>query len=1033
MFDERWLRVNGFVHLHLHTEYSIGDSIVRIDPLIETAKSFDMKAIAITDHGTLGGVQKFWSLAKKAGIKPIIGCEIYVNGEGKKKNHLTVLAKNIKGYFSLVKAMNLVWKNGSRTFSEENVFSLEDVIVLSGCMSGQIPRMILSGDLQNAQSLIEKYKSKFGNDFYIELMDTGLKEQKELNRILIDLAKKFKIKTVATNDVHFLKKEDAPAHGLFVSIGRNMRWDGGFAYGSDEYYFKSSDEMGKIFKDSAESVENTIEIASKCGEYDINPALNLPNISEDDCKTLKNEIKLDTLKDDKRKRAEKELGIIESKKFCGYFLLVSNIVKTAEKNGILVGPGRGSAVSSLISYLLGITLIDPMKYDLLFERFLNESRVGDPDIDIDIEDDERDNLIRKLSQKYGEDHLAQVGAYGTLGNRAVVRAIGKAFGSNERVVEDLAWRVSGYESVSDAIKKNQDLKRMYKDQEIKKVIDYSLKLEGLIHHKTTHAAGIVISKDDLKEKIPMIFDNGRWITEFDMDALGELRVIKIDLLGLKTLTNLKDVLGKKTTRGSLMALPIEDPQIYTLLKGGDTIGIFQLESTSATALTKKLAPEKFDDVVALLSLNRPGPMYSGIADEYVKRRHGSSSMKDEFGLDEILKDTYGMMIYQEQIMKIATDIANFSGERADLFRKAVSKKDSNLMGDLKEEFVKGCVSNGYKEEKALRLFEMINQFASYGFNKSHSVAYAYITVWTAYLKATRTADFIASLMNSNLSDMTKLSMYAREAKKSSINVFSPDVNESNTLFTANGNVIRTGFAAIKGLGLNFGEIIEEERKKGKFENLEDFLLRMKKTKVNKKIVEALIFSGAFDSILSNRKYAIDNLDMMMDKANGGLKMIQQQLFENGKRITLPSVENYPDYDLTEKMKLQKEYLNIISDAGSGGFTKIMEKGHGRVIFYLFENNGEIFTTDGESEIQISYTDPLEMGGPYDGEFTYKSNTMILSKLLKSPNQIFLYPKDAGEIEKYISGFTDAPGKSIVIKLANFSIVIDDKTLKWEAP
>jgi DNA polymerase-3 subunit alpha len=1025
--------LNEFIHLHLHTEYSVGDSTLRIDPLMDLVKSYGMNSVAITDHGTFGGVQKFWSSATKNGIKPIIGCEIYVKDEDKKKSHLTVLAKNKDGYLSMVRMMNKMLKAGNNALDDEEIFSLDNVIVMSGCISGKIPRLILNGDLSKAKLLAESYKARFGEDFYIELMDTGLKEQKTLNAALVDIAKDLGIKSVATNDVHFLRKDDALAHSLFVSIGRNMRWNGELIYGSDKYYLKSQIEMADIFKGMEAAIFNTSEISSKCENYDLNPNLELPKLFDDDCKNLREQLKLFSMTDSEKERVEKELLLLESKHFCRYFLIVSDIVRTAEALGILVGPGRGSAVSSMISYLLGITTIDPLKYDLLFERFLNESRTEDPDIDVDVEDDERDRLIFTLSQKYGEAHLAQVGTYGTLGNRAAIRAVGKALGANDRMIEDLAWRVSGYNSIGEALQKNQNLARIYEGQDVKRIIDYSLELEGLVHHRSTHAAGVVISNDDLKSKMPMTFDGQKWITEFDMDSLASLGVTKIDILGLKTLTTLKDVLGKNTQRRDLMKIPVDDPKIYDLLKKGETAGIFQLESTSATVLTKKLAPEKFEDVVALLSLTRPGPMYSGMADEYVRRRHGSSFLKDELGLDSILKETYGMIIYQEQIMKIATEIAGFSGEQADLFRKAISKKDNILMADLKDRFVKGCIAKGYMEEKALRLFDMITNFASYGFNKSHSVAYAYITVWAAYLKATKTIEFITSLMNSNLSDMSKILTYSKEAKKFSINVLPPDINESGTYFTSNGNSIRSGFAAIKGVGLNFGKMVEDERKKGKFEDFENFLLRMKKNKIGKKIVEALILSGTMDSIMPNRKYAMDNLDFMMDKIDGGLKILQQQLFEGGQKpAVLPPYENYPDYDLNEKMRFQREYLTLnLPDAKEGGFSKIIDSGSGRITFHIFEKDGEIFATDGESEIKFSYPTPLPIGGPYEGEFIYRGNDMILNKLFKSPNQIYLYVKDKNELDKYLFDLIDAPEKSVVIKIKNFSVIIDGKTLKEE--
>jgi DNA polymerase-3 subunit alpha len=1022
--------MEDFVHLHLHTEYSLGDSIVRMDALMDEIKNLGMSTVAITDHGTLGGVHKFWSSAKQHEIKPIIGCEIYVNGEEKKRSHLTVIAKNKNGYLSIVKALNSMAKSGKKFLEDKDVFEMKDVVVLSGCLSGKIPRFILSGEISKARNIAQSYLERFGEDFYIEIMRTGLKEQKDLNMDLLDLAKELKIKVVATNDIHFIKKADALSHGLFVSMGRNMRWDGTFAYGSDEYYLKSPDEMKLLFDDLPPAIENTLEISSKCTDYDLKPDLNLPLLSEDDCKTIRNTINLEKLDDQKLTRVKKELKLIESKRFCTYFLTVSNIIRIAEKLGILIGPGRGSSVSSLVSYLLGITSIDPLKYDLLFERFLNESRTGDPDIDIDVEDDQRGTLISALSQNYGVDHIAQVGAYGTLGSRAVVRSAGKSLGLSDRVIEDIAWRVSGYGTISEALSKNQELKKISQSVELRNLMDYSVKLEGLVHHKTTHAAGIIISKEEINDTIPLTFDGQRWITEFDMESLADLEVTKIDLLGLKTLTNIKDTLGS-VTREDLMRIPVEDPRIYDILKKGNTVGIFQLESTSATSLTKKLSPENFNDVIALLSLNRPGPMYSGVADEYVRRRHGGSVMKDEFGLDSILKDTYGMMIYQEQIMKIANDVAGFSGEKADMFRKSISKKDPVLMEDLKSDFVKGCVANGYAESKALRLFETISNFASYGFNKSHSVAYAYITVWTSYLKATKPSEFISSLMNSNISEPAKLLMYEKELNKLSIKLLPPDINESKTFFYSDAKTVRIGFAAIKGVGTYLGHIIEEERAKERFENFQDFVSRTRK-KINVKALESLILSGTFDSTDPNRKYLMDNLEMIVDLASGGLKIIQQQLFENGSKATLPSLENYPDYDLNEKIKLQRQYLEIgLNLSHSDGFARVIESGFGKVSFQIFENEGKIFATDGENEVAFSYSEPLKEGETYEGEFTYKNGSMILSKLIKSSETTYIYIKDPTEMQEYMQRIVEMKGHHIVFKFEDLSLTLDDKTLKEE--
>ncbi len=1039
-------KVTNFVHLHLHTEYSLTDSILKIDPLMKSVKEMGMNAVAITDHGTLAGAEKFHLAATKNKVKPIIGCEVYLAGEARKRYHLTILSKNRNGYLSIVKALNSLAGERRRGFTDEEILSLEDVVVLSGCVGGKIPSLILNNNISEAKELVEIYKSRFGDDFYLELMDTGLPKQKELNEVLIELSNKYKVKLVATNDVHFLRREDAKAHGLFVSIGRNMRWDGNYAYGSDQYYLKSPKEMEELFGHVKTALENTLEIAQKCEEYDLKPNLDLPKMTDDDRLALRKMIGFENLKGDRRSRAERELNVIESKNFSRYFLVVSDIVQTAEKLGVIVGPGRGSSVSSLVAYLLGITTIDPLKYDLLFERFLNEYRAGDPDIDIDVEDTERNRLINGIMEKFGNTRVVQVGAYGTLGTRAVVRAVGKALNLNDRVINDLAWRVSGYDSVKDAIAKNPDLARISRDLTIGEALNYSQMLEGLVHHRTVHAAGILLSDTPITEKLPLFFNDGTWVTEFDMESLASLEVTKIDILGLRTLTNIKETLGKGIDRKKMNELPIDDPNIFNLLKRGETLGVFQLESMSATALAKKMAPQHFEDIVALLSLNRPGPMYSGMADEYVKRMHGLSVSKDDLGLNELLKDTYGMIVYQEQIMKIAMQVAGFPPARADLFRKAVSKKKTNLMSELEDEFIHGCVERGYEKKKAEKLFDLISSFASYGFNKSHSVAYAYITAWTAYLKATKPAQYLTSLMNSNISNPAKLSVYANEARRLGLELLPPDVNESGAFFKLEDTGrhagshslgipekgIRIGLAAIKGVGLAFGEDVEEARKSAKYESIQDFLVRLKKRRPSKRLMEILILAGALDSICHNRKYAIDNLEEIMDMAEGGLKALQQQLFGGEKKSALPPIDRYPDYDLAERIRLQRQYLAITVDNQSEmGFSKVMENGHGKATFYIFENGKNTLATDGEIEVEISFPFPLPEGGPYEGEFIYKGDTIRIERLLKTPTSYFFYVEDASEMEKVASELVDAEGKKVVIKFNGISLVVEDKMPKEE--
>ncbi len=1025
--------MNTFVHLHVHTEYSLVDSTVRINELVESAKNFGMPAIAVTDHGTMAGIEKFYASAFENGMKPILGCEVYLAGEGRKRYHLTILAKNRSGYDSLVGALSELSKSQRKGFEEEEIFTLQDVIVLSGCIGGKIPSLILDDDYENAKKMVLKYKKRFGDDFYLELMRTGLSQQDKVNMALMDFSKELGVRVVATNDVHFLKKEDALVHGLFVAMGRNMRWNGQPAYGSSEYYLKSSDEMESLFKDVPQAIKTTVEIADKCETYDIKPHFSLPVVSSgNDCEVLKKRVQASH--DFRRQRVEEELKIIESKGFCRYFLVVADIVKMAEKAGIIIGPGRGSAVSSCVSNKLGITTIDPLKYDLLFERFLNEYRKGDPDIDLDVEDTERNRLISLIAEKYSQNHVVQVGAYGTLGIKAVIRAVGKALDVEERIINDLVWRVSGYSTVSEALKKNLALQKFLRDPTIAEVLKYSEKLEGLVHHRTVHAAGIVLANEEITKKIPAVWSTSTWISEYDMESLARLGVIKIDLLGLKTLTNIKETLGGAATRQMMCSLPIEDERIYELLRKGRTLGVFQLESQAATSLTKKMAPKKFEDIVALLSLNRPGPMYSGMADEYIQRMHGLSSKEDEFGLNDILKETYGMIVYQEQIIQIAREIAGFTPSKSDLFRQAISKKNAELMKKLKDEFIQGCVKHGgFDKAKAERLFELVNSFASYGFNKSHSVAYAHITAWTAYLKAVYPSKYLTSLMNSHVSDTSKLALYAAEARRMGVEILPPDVNESSTLFSSKNGKILSGLAAIKNVGMMLAEAIVKERKNGNFESLEGFLSRMKNVKMSKRTVEALILSGAMDAICKNRKYAVENLDLIWDKAEGGLQALQQELFGSGESAKLPSIEEYKDYELTERIQLQREYFNLMEvQENDEKFSKVMENGQAKVTFYLSEGaTGELVASDGESEEEIALPFPLPTGGPYSAIFKYVHGKMVLEKLLKTPQAIYVYIDDLSQIENVLSKLLDAKGKKVVVKFKSLSMIVEDKTFSEE--
>jgi len=924
-----------FVHLHLHTEYSLLDGAIRIDELIEQAKMFGMSAVAITDHGNLFGAVNFFKKAQKTGIKPIIGCEAYVAPQSRfdktKINkdpsmpeeasfHLTLLVQNEEGYKSLTRLVTRSYLEGFYYKPRIDMELLSQyhkgLIVLSGCLKGEIPYNIIYENKQKAEDIAKKFKDIFGSNFFLEIQSNNIPEQEIVNRGLLEISKKFDIPVVATNDCHYLRKSDARAHEILLCIqtGKTIKDEKRLKFQSDDFYFKSPQEMYKAFSEIPEALKNTLLIAEKCnfklklGEYKL-PKFNVPEgytpeeyLKEIAIKGLQERFK-GLPPDDYMKRLEMELNVITEIGFASYFLIVWDFINYARKRNIPVGPGRGSAAGSLVAYALKITDIDPIKYGLLFERFLNPERVSLPDIDVDFCKDRREEVIQYVSEKYGRDRVAHIITFGTMAARAVVRDVGRALNIPYSEVDKIAKMIPfACASLEQALKLETALKELYsKDKTVKELIDIALRLEGLVRHSSQHAAGVVISPEPLEDLMPLYKNPGEdvVITQFDMKALEDIGLLKFDFLGLKTLTVIDCTVKYASLHGKDLVLeniPLDDLDTYRILSSGNTTGVFQLESRGMRELLKRIEPQRFEDLIALVALYRPGPLGSGMVEDFIKRKRGLIPVKYELPeLEEILDETYGAILYQEQVMKIANKIAGFTMAQADVLRKAMGKKITELMTGLKEEFIQGAVKNDVPYEVAESLFNIMAAFGEYGFNKSHSAAYAYLAYITAYLKTHYPLEFFAANLSNEMGDTNKIVKFINECKAWGIEIKGPDINESDRAFTITGSSIRFGLEAVKGVGGSALECIFNERKKGKFTSMSDFLRRVDTKKVNKKVIESLIKAGAFDSLYPsfspNKARAIAMHELLSYKGESAGKLFfSQEKIEEWDNNTLLSEE-----------------------------------------------------------------------------------------------------------------------------------------------
>ena len=947
----------NFTHLHLHTEYSLLDGSIRIQELLQKVRETGMESIAITDHGVMYGVIDFYKQAQNAGIKPIIGCEAYIapgsrfektitKGE-ENAFHLVLLARNQTGYQNLVKLVSLGFLEGfyykpriDRALLQEHS---EGLIALSACLAGEIPSLILAGKQKEAENLAAEYRELFGSDsFYLELQENKIPEQTQVNQALIQIGKKLNIPFVATNDSHYLNQEDARVHEIILAIqtATNLNDPKRLRFPTQEFFLKTPEEMIRDFTSVPEAIENTQRIAESCEvklelgqvllpEFSVPEGFDVPGYLRHLCLEGLQHRYGDPPPEKVRNQLEYELTVINNMGYDAYFLIVWDFVKYSREKGIMVGPGRGSAAGSLVSYSLGITNIDPLRYGLLFERFLNPERISMPDIDIDFCFERRGEVIDYVSNKYGHTHVAQIITFGRMMARGAVRDVGRALGWSYGEVDKIAKLIPGAPGVTleRAIDTNTELKKLVKnDSNVAQLLEIAQRIEGLCRHASMHAAGVVISHKPLTEYVPLQkMSNNEIVTQFDMDTLGELGLLKMDFLGLRTLTVIERTLNiiKKTAQKeiNLDTIALDDQETYELLGRGETTGVFQLESSGMKELLKRFHPTVIEELTALLALYRPGPLGSGMIDDFIKRKHGKVKVTYPHpSLEEILKETYGVILYQEQVMKIASELAGFTLGQADILRRAMGKKKADVMEQQRDRFIQGAKEKGHDPKTAAEIFDLIEYFAGYGFNKSHSAAYAFISYQTAYLKAHYPTEYLTACLTSIQEDTDKIAKFIMEARRLSIKILPPDVNESLANFTVVGEKkIRFGLAAIKNVGENAVNEILTRRKEARFQNIFDFMERVDQRVINKRVVESLIKAGAFDSLHHNRNQLFSSLEEIIHfyakrkKRNqpqqatlfGDLKPIMQET------LTLKEVSEFRTRDL---LAMEKEIIGLyISD------------------------------------------------------------------------------------------------------------------------
>ncbi len=947
----------NFTHLHVHTEYSLLDGFSRVKTLVKRAKEKGMTAVAITDHGCMFGAIDFYKAAKAEGIKPIIGCEVYTAPRkltdkdpnyDKHQGHLVLLAKDMTGYKNLIKIVSKSYVDGfyykPRTDMDELKKHSQGLIALSACLAGDVPRAIMNGNYDKARKLAMEYRDIFGNgNYYLEIQDHGLPEQKQVNTEVVRLSRELNIPLVATNDVHYVDKDDAKIQDILMCLQMQKTIDdeNRMKFPSDEFYLKSREEMEQLFPELEEALDNTNEIAERCNvefefnkyhlpRYDVPEGYTTNGYFRELCQKGLVERYGEDCPEEYKERLEYELNTIENMGYVEYFLIVWDFINFAKQNNIMVGPGRGSAAGSIVAYTLKITDIDPMKYSLLFERFLNPERVSMPDIDIDFCYERREEVIDYVKRKYGEDHVAQIITFGTMGAKIAIRDVARvlnvSYNKADQIAKEIPFELGM--TIDKAMDSNPTLVELYEsDAEAREVIDISKRLEGTLRHASTHAAGVVIARNPVDEYVPLYKHQDSITTQFTMTTLEELGLLKMDFLGLRTLTVIRDALDlielNRDIKGytehiDFSKMEYDDDEVFETLSQGNTLGVFQLESSGMRNFMKQLKPNSFEDIVAGISLFRPGPMDS--IPTYIENKNNPEKVtyiNDK--LRPILEVTYGCLVYQEQVMQVVRDLAGYSYGRSDLVRRAMSKKKMDVMEEERQYFIHGkfddegnieipgCIRNGISEEDANKIFDDMIDFARYAFNKSHAAAYGVLAYETAYLKVHYPVEFMAALMTSIMGNSDKVVEYIRECNAIGIPVNPPDINKSFSKFSVEGDSIRFGLAAVKNVGVNIIEnIVKEREENGEFKDFVDFAKRLDTKDTNKRVVESLIKCGAFDQISENRATLMAGYESVLESISMDRKKnVQGQisLFD----AFSAQVEEVPDMQLSTNLPVVREF------------------------------------------------------------------------------------------------------------------------------
>lgn len=1024
-----------FAHLHVHTAYSLLDGASRIDKLIKRACELGQKSIAITDHGVMYGVVDFYKEAKKAGIKPILGCEVYVAPrtlhdktyeEDYKRAHLILLAKNIEGYKNLMKIVSIGHIDGFYMKPRIDKPTLRKysngLVCLSACIAGEIPMAILDNDMDSARLLIKEYISIFTEDnFFLEVQNHNMIEEAKVNQALASLAEEFNIGLTATNDVHYVDKRDAQFQDILMCIqtGKTIHDTDRMKFEGEEFYLKDGNEMARIFPDFPGAISNTIKIADMCnvelefGKYHL-PEFNLSSATDafEYLKTLCYEGLKERYTPSKEltDRLDYELETIINMGFTDYFLIVWDFIKYAKDRGIYVGPGRGSAAGSLVSYCLKITDVDPIKYDLIFERFLNPERITMPDIDIDFDYERRGEVIDYVVNKYGKNRVAQIITFGTMKARQSVRDVGRVLDVSYAEVDSIAKMIPFdlHQTLENAMENNKALKNFYEsNSNARRIIDIAKELEGLPRHASTHAAGVVITKNEVSDYVPLQLSDESVVTQFTMTTLEELGLLKMDFLGLRNLTIISDTINNIKDCSININKITDDPKVYELISSGNTEGIFQLESKGMKAFMRELRPKSLEDIIAGISLYRPGPMDS--IPTYIKNKNNTKLIKYKHPLLEpILKVTYGCIVYQEQVMQIVQTLAGYSLGRADILRRAMSKKKSDVMERERKSFiygdkeVDGAVKRGVSENTASKIFDDMTDFAKYAFNKSHAAAYATVAYQTAWLKTFYPVEFMAALMSSHLDDTSKITQYIDEINKMGIHLLPPDINESDAIFNARGTDIRFGLAAVKNVGRNFVNQITLERKNGSFKSLKDFCEKMYDKGLNKRALESLIRSGAFDSIGGARSQYIAVFEKVMNEAATDRRNnFSGQISLMGEDETGDDLPNIAEFAQSELLAMEKEVMGIfVSGHPLDDYKKLIRQNSDTQI------NNIIISFSEEHEAEIQDGQQVRIAGiitKKTRKYTKKDDEMafITVEDLSGSIEVIVFPKILAQFDGII--------------------------------